>query len=1395
MAEDTATPHRVRLPAVARWTGIALAGLAVILALLLVGLDTRPGRAFLTRQINAYETASGLGVRVGRIEGSIYGAMVLREVAVRDTRGVFLTAPVLRIDWRPFAYLHRKIDVRSFTAPLVTLQRLPALRPTPSNPNAPILPDIDLRLDRLAIDRLVVEPAVSGRRHLVAINGSADIANGRARIAARAEGDGGDRAMLKLDAVPADDRLAIDAQVEGPRGGLITGLLGTAGPVAANVAGRGSWGEWHGRARAALDGRPLLDLALTARRGSFTATGEARPAPLLPPAVARLAEPVLRLDLAAALDKRRADTRFHISSAAADLSGQGLLDLGRSRFGDFRITALLLQPGSIAPELTGRDVRLAATLDGPFAGPFIDYRLTAAAIGFGRTGVTGLAAAGRARIDADRILLPVDATARAVTGLDAAAGGTLANLRLKGDLAISGGRIVSDNLRLRSDRIDATAIVIADIPRGRYTGALKGRVNSYRIDGIGRFDLVADAKLVSGKAGGFGIQGRVRIDSRRIDNASVRGVLGGPARIFADVSMDPAGRIGVANLRLQSPQLRITGGGGTYLPDGRLRFTARGASTRYGPVAVEVTGTASQPDIHLRAARPNIGVPLSDVDARVRATGAGYAVTATGASPYGPLSADIMIATGAGRQAIDIRRLSFAGINAAGRIAQTPTGPFAGTLSFAGAGLDGTIRLDAAGRDQRADISARADHARIPTDPPVIITNGAIRASLVLTPGGPEISGSANLSGVRRGTLMLARAQAKLDYRGQKGTVQLAATGQAGAPFTIAAQAALSPGHILANLRGTANGVALRLARPARIDKEGGAQGAWRLQPATIILPQGEIDLSGSYGRETAVRAELRNVDLAIAESMAPGLGLGGRASGRIAATLPSGGGLPTIDARLTIARFTRSSAATISAPVDIAFAALLGPAEGHAAAVIRRGGDVIGRLKASLSPIPPGGDWSQRLAAAPLSGGIRYNGPSEVLWGLSGMAGQEVSGPIAVAADFGGRLGHPTLNGIVRARALRYANNAYGTVIRNIAIDGRFDQDRLTIASLSGNAGSGSVSGRGSIGLSAENKFPIDLSLTLDKARLAHSDALGATLSGTLHIVNGPATGPLIQGDLRLPEARYEIIRQGAADVTDLQGVRWKGGQPPNGTAQAAETRPSNWKLDIRLRAANQIFVSGMGLESEWRADMRVRGTATDPVLTGQMQVVRGAYSFAGKRFELSRGEIDFNGGTPIDPTIDIEASATVNDITATIDVTGRAHNPQIAFSSTPALPQDEILARLLFGNSITDLSATQAIQLAAALNQLRGSGGGLNPLGKLRSATGIDRLDILGADTATGRQTALAAGKYITKNVYVEIITDARGFTATQLEISLTKALSVLSQTSSFSGQGASVRYSKDY
>jgi translocation and assembly module TamB len=246
---------------------------------------------------------------------------------------------------------------------------------------------------------------------------------------------------------------------------------------------------------------------------------------------------------------------------------------------------------------------------------------------------------------------------------------------------------------------------------------------------------------------------------------------------------------------------------------------------------------------------------------------------------------------------------------------------------------------------------------------------------------------------------------------------------------------------------------------------------------------------------------------------------------------------------------------------------------------------------------------------------------------------GPDRDGPIAVAADFGGRVDQPTLNGIVRANALRYENETYGTVLSNMSIEGRFNRSRFELVRLAARAGTGAVSASGTVGLDAAGGFPIDLRATLDRAQLARSDALGATVTGTMRVRNGPATGALIEGDLRLPEVRYQIVRQASAEIAELEGVRRRGVAPVAAQGPSTTGLPSNWKLDIRVRADNRLFVSGMGLESEWETDLRLSGTASNPRVQGSMEVIRGTYSFAGRRFDLSRGEVTFNGASMFNP------------------------------------------------------------------------------------------------------------------------------------------------------------------
>jgi translocation and assembly module TamB len=173
----------------------------------------------------------------------------------------------------------------------------------------------------------------------------------------------------------------------------------------------------------------------------------------------------------------------------------------------------------------------------------------------------------------------------------------------------------------------------------------------------------------------------------------------------------------------------------------------------------------------------------------------------------------------------------------------------------------------------------------------------------------------------------------------------------------------------------------------------------------------------------------------------------------------------------------------------------------------------------------------------------------------------------------------------------------------------------------------------------------------------------------------------------------------------------------------------------------------------------------------------------------------IRFLGESPPNPLLDIQASAQVQGLDASVRVRGTGTRPEITFASTPQLPQDELLSRILFGTSITNLSAPEALQLASAVAALQSGSGSLDPINALRKAVGLDRLRIVPADVATGQKTAVAAGKYVTRKLFVEVVTDGQGYSATRVEYQISRWLSLLSTVSTVGRSGASVRVSKDY
>ncbi len=1376
--------------------------LVALIALIVFGINTGPGRAFVAEQIEALEFENGMEIGIEAIDGSLYSEMTIRGLTISDPKGVFASSPAIAVDWNPFAFIRSHIDITALTAETVVMERAPELLETEETDD-PLLPDYDIDVGLLQIDRFVLEAPVTGERRVASLTGDVKIADARAQVtfngATLGENGsaGGDRIALLLDAVPDENRLDLNLDLNAPANGVVASLAGLSDPLAVKLSGKGDWAQWNGQLNADLGGASLADLAIKARDGAFTLTGPTRIARFAPASTAALLGEETNIDITGTLGERAATIDGRVFSDAFNLTANGALDLSENSFDDFQAAFVLLQPSALAPNLSGRGLRADLTLDGAFATPIVDYDIRAAQIVVNDIGVENLRASGETRVNAASMVVPVSATIGRITGLDVAAGGTLRDITLNGDIAIDGPRILSDNMRIRSDRIDATLILVADTSTGLYTGAVDGRIDNYRLESVGTLNIDTDMDLRARADGTFALAGKVNVRTTSLSNDSVRDFLGGNAVASTDIVYGSDGVARFSNVRLNAPQLRVLDGRGTYSADGRIDVVASANSTQYGAVGLQVTGTIANPRATIKAKNPGLGLGLADVRATIRGDNGRYRIDATGQSDYGAFSADVTVDAGSGPLALTINRADIGGIGLSGRVRQSAAGPFVGQLDANGRGLGGVVRLGAAGRYQSALVNLRARNTVLGGPANVSVGSAIVDARIVLYEQ-PEVVADIQLANANYGETNINAMRALIDYQGGRGTAKVLAEGTSGVPFRVSANADLQPDLWRAALKGKVRGIDFSTTAPARIIP---GDGTYRLLPTRIDFGRGNLRVAGSYGDGIKVQSRLDSLDMGILNAFSPGLGVNGRATGSLDFAQANPNAFPTADARMSIRGFTRTTAVSVSQPVDVNFVGQLQTNGGDARAVVRRRGTVIGRMVATLTPLPPGtGPWTERLMRAPLGGGIRYNGPADTLFSLAGQPDQRLSGPLGVAADFGGRVANPTLAGIVRGRNLTYENQTYGTRLSNMVVRARFTGDRLQIEEMNATAGDGTVSATGYVSLAAEAGYPMDITATLDDARLAQSEAVSATATGSISFTKRAGQTALLSGRILLPETRYQIVQSGAEEIPELTGVRFK---PPVGPVRVTGDEPATpepgllelVRLDIDLDAPEKLYVSGMGLESEWTADLKIAGTSAAPRMSGNVNLVRGTLGFAGRSFELQDGRIGFTGGRTVNPTIRLIASEDIEDVTVNVNVTGFAFDPQIAFSSVPGLPQDEIVSRILFGNSVGNLSAIQAVQLAASLNSLRGSGGGLNPLGKLRSATGVDRLRILGSDEASGRGTALAAGQYLTDDIYIEIITDARGFTATQLEISLTPALSVLSQAGGTTGTNVNVQYKKNY
>lgn len=1384
-SEPRRSPGRV----FGKWLLGIVAAIGLVIVAGVVILNSPIGHRIVVDRIAKVAPASGLRIKIGRIEGNLYGSATLHDVILSDPKGQFLQIPRVDLDWRPLHWFTSGLDIRKLETHRGTLLRRPQL--LPGDPDAPILPNFDIRVDRLRINDLTIAKGIAGNRsHKVNLLANADIRSGKVFLKADGRLGAEDRLHALVDAEPDGNRFDLDVDYLAAKGGVLASLIGADAGYRGKVFGNGTWKQWKGGGVVTRDGSTFAAFQLRNYGGTYSLAGIARPAPLLEGVTARLAGKTVSYLGVGTFDNSVLAGKLQLIGGGLRGAASGTLDLGNNAARKLAIDARLTDPAVLGAGSRIDGAELSATLDGKFRDLSIAHRLSVAKFTSGTTQLSELVQKGTATYDGARWAVPLDATVgRVVTG-SAQIDPKLVGGTLRGRLTYAAGKLASDKLTLKFPGAEAQLALAGDTGKGTYR--LNGPVvaNGLVLNNVGTLNAAADIDFAYGQ-GPWRLAADFQARIPRVTNATIANLAGPDIRLRGGVTTAANTAIAFRNLRVNAAKLTLFADG-TVAPD-RSTLRGRGKSADYGPFTVEGGYTSRGPEAVLVFADPLPAAGLKDVRVALAPIENGFGIETKGQSTLGPFAGTLgLYAPEGGPTRLKIEQLDVWKTSVTGELV-LGAGGANGTLALAGGGLDGTIAITPRNGGQAFAVDLAARHASFGGTTPISIASATIKANGLLKNGSSTIGGSVYAQGIGYGTMFIGRLAAKADLTDGRGTVTASVAGRRGSRFALQLNAQVAPERYAVAARGSFAGRTITMPRRAVLVKVPGD--GWQLEPTQINYAGGAMIAEGTLGDgHMAARLQMADMPLSLADIASADLGLGGKISG-VVDLAAERGGVPTGEARVKIDGLSRSGLVLTSRPINVALVLQLTQDKLATRAVIEDAdGKQLGRLQGRIAGLPASGGLADRLQAGDLFAQLRYAGPADALWRLAAINTFDLTGPLSVAADVSGTLRNPQVRGSLASDDLRLRSALSGTDLTKVEARGTFSGSRLRLTSFTGTApNGGTVVGSGTVDLSnmgAGRGPQLDIRLAARNAALLDANGLTATVTGPMRLVSS-GVGGTIAGRLRVERGSWRL-GMAAAETRLPQIATREINMPADMAPRMAGTAP--WRYLIDATSDGGLTVRGMGLDSDWGADIRLRGTTDDPRIGGRAQVVRGDYTFASTQFDLTRGRITFDESLPIDPRVDLVAETEKNDLSVTVKVQGSAMQPDITFTSTPSYPEEEILARLLFGGSITSLSATDVLQLGAAVASLRG-GGGLDPINQLRSAIGLDRLRIVSADPTIGRATGVALGKNIGRKFYIEIVTDGRGYSATNAEFRITSWLSILGSISTIGRNSISAKASKDY
>lgn len=1291
-----------------RWKLVAWAvGAVALLPLLLAGAlyiagNTDSGRAMIERLTNRLTSGH---VALSGLAGSFPQQMTLAHLALRDDRGVWLTADRITLRWSPLALLARRVQVETLHAAGVDMQRLP--ESSNSSRSGPVsIPRIDVA--DMKVDLLQLGAALAGTPASLVLAGNAQLRSVENMVfdagAHRVDGDGDYRLHLRFD----PKRMDLALNLHEPAGGPLENLLRLPGlgALAATVSLSGLRSAERlelavdaGAARGRVQGRvnvtdlsadldfafdspalaPRPDIAWERAnvRGRWHGSIQA------PRADAHIEAAQLRLPGGTLIATLNADVTADAGNAALHATIEGLRIAG--------LKPQLLEESPLTIQATVRLDQAARPFD-----------LTASHRLFSLHAATEITpASAHQRTAALEISLPNLTPLAALVGQN-----------------VRGSAVAKAQLRQIGERFAMTLNANAALGQGKefWSAAVGDRATLQLSGALSERLITLESARFVGRAVSMSASGSLSRPATGAHSASVR-------------DLGARWELNVSDLKTLSPAiagtLKAAGSlkGPTSALAGEAQLTSilavRDSPTGTVSAAIKLSGLPTAPSGTLLAQGIFDGAPVN-VDVAIERSQAGFVRALVKRADWksAHVDGDITVATGSGQSHGQLR----VGVAQLGDLHDLLGTQLGGSLT-------GTILLHP---------DRGRTHTQLQFDAQNFVAG--------------QFTGNAQLAG-----------DGVFDALGFKLDVQLPKLQGAKASLSATGSVDLEALSVdVATAAANYRGVDLHLLSPARLALAHGVS----IDMLKIGAQTAVFELRGEITPALDVRGSLLHAQASLINAFIPDL----LESGSIEAHAQLQGSLTTPTGEV------RVSAKGLALADDAAFG--LPPLDLTATAKLRGDtADVDGQLVAgSASRLSVKGN-------APLSADgaldLKIIGKLDVgmINPLLEARGQHAAGELTVDATVTGSVADPQIGGTVNLAkgSVRDYARGVGLTDINAAIVG--SAGTLQIQSFTAAAAPGTVTMTGKVGV-LQKGMPVDLSIKAVNAQPLVSKLVTANLNADLHL-SGTARERLdIAGTVHLNRTLIGIPNGLPPNVAVLD-VRRRGK-----TAPRVPDMPLLIGLDVTVQAPQEILVQGRGIDAEMYGDLHVGGTTDSPLVSGEFDLRRGNFTLAGNKLNFStESRVTFNGAglkNKIDPTLDLKAEATVADTTVTLIISGYADAPRFEFSSSSGLAQDEIMARLLFGVSGSQLSALQLAQVGAALATLSGvgAGSGLNPLVKLQHSLGLDRLTI-GAgtsNTAAGPENAgasIQAGRYISKRIYLEAKQSTTGTSQLEADVDLTKHL----------------------